>query len=234
MFVYCLADFFNLRLWPTGRPATFADIRDGLDELTGTAISRTPSAGEITIRLYGGWHGDVPHTQIGLRDMVTRAIEQAPKRLSRTRIRLELAESPIWDKSIRLLRSVRVSQMNNLHAEITSSLACLDPAACSLDSFATWCQGSCPTSGCRVQLATVARTRGQKMVDTLITADALVIARDQLADVVILASDDADMIPALLALSVSPLQVVHLIRSKPSSNYYRGILEREGLTIHEW
>ena len=72
------------------------------------------------------------------------------------------------------------------------------------------------------------------MVDTLITADALVIARDQLADVVILASDDADMIPALLALSVSPLQVVHLIRSKPSTNYYRGILEREGLTIHEW
>ena len=234
MFVHCLADFFNLGLWPTGRPATFADIRDGLDELTGIAISRTPSASEITIRLYGGWHGDVPHTPHRLRDMVTRAIDQAPKRSSRTRLRLELADSPIWDKSIRILRSVRVNQMNRLHAQITSSSTCLDPAACSLASFATWCQGSCPTSGCPVRLATVARTHGQKMVDTLLTADALVIARDQLADAVILASDDADMIPALLALSASPLQVVHLMRSKTIANYYRGILEREGVTIHEW
>ena len=41
MFVYCLADFFNLRLWPTGRPATFADIRDGLDDSGSTLKCNT-------------------------------------------------------------------------------------------------------------------------------------------------------------------------------------------------
>lgn len=41
------------------------------------------------------------------------------------------------------------------------------------------------------------------MIDTLLTADAMTIRYEELADAVVLASDDDDLIPAMLALAAS-------------------------------
>ncbi|WP_419949480.1 hypothetical protein [Candidatus Palauibacter sp.] len=49
-----------------------------------------------------------------------------------------------------------------------------------------------------MRLRHLARQTRQKMVDTLLTADAMAIIQGRLAHAVVLVSDDADMIPALL------------------------------------
>ena len=76
------------------------------------------------------------------------------------------------------------------------------------------------------------------MVDTLLTADAVVISNNALADAVVLASDDHDMIPALLALVASRIKVVYLGRSRgnasPLPSYYTDILELAGGTVRHW
>lgn len=67
MHAYCLADLFNLDLWPTGRRPSFADVRFGLERLTEEVLATVPAAREVTARLYDGWEGDVPATQHDLR-----------------------------------------------------------------------------------------------------------------------------------------------------------------------
>lgn len=238
MIAYCLADVFNLGLWPQGRSLSYADLRDGLQELVSETISAVPSAREVTVRLYGGWHGDTPASRVDLRQMIDRAIYRIPNRIGTQRIRLQLADHPVWNPSIRMLRSVRSTAVTRVPARLSPSPKCVLPDACSFALLASWASGSCPEGGCPVRLQDVARRHRQKMVDALLTADALVISHHALADVVVLASDDHDMIPALLALVASPIQLVHLGRSRGNASslpaYYADILELEGATIRRW
>lgn len=234
MFGYCLADFFNLGLWPIGRPANHADIRDGLDDLVRACFAAGPSMREITVRLYGGWNGPVPESRVTLRDLTESVLRNTPMRLGRTRLRFQLAETPIWDKSLRLLRTVRHSGVRHIHASISVPDDCPNGGHCSLVSFKAWCVGACPDPSCSVALGDVATRHRQKMVDTLMTADALTIAHEGMADVVLVATDDSDLLPGLLALKDSDLQAIHLTRSGHTGGYYRGILERDGVLIHQW
>jgi hypothetical protein len=234
LFAYCLADFFNLQFWPSGRAPVFPDVRDGLDDLVTAAVAALPGASEVTFRLYGGWEGDVPYTRAGLRSMTDRAISNMVKRVGRTRLRVELAETPIWDRSLRMQRTVRVARLGNVRASVESCSRCVDPTHCSVRGLECWLTGRCPATGCSVRLSEVAWTYQQKMVDALLTVDAAVIACDSLADAVLVASDDEDMLPALLALSRTQLSVVHLVRNGPPPPYYEGILELAGVQIRRW
>ena len=72
------------------------------------------------------------------------------------------------------------------------------------------------------------------MVDTLLTVDAMTIAHNAMADTIVLASDDDDMIPALLALTTANIRVTYLHRSHPSSSYYVDILQSEGVAVRHW
>ena len=238
MIAYCLADAFNLNLWPTGRPPNYPDVRDGIQELVAEVLEAVPSAREVTVRLYGGWHGESPLSQVDLRHLVSLAIDATPKRLGKQRLRLQIADHPVWDSSIPVLWSVRHSRLVRVKANVTTPPNCPAKHACTLPAFRSWAAGGCPESTCRVRLQHVARRHRQKMVDTLLTADALAIANDALADIVVLASDDDDMIPALLALAASQLTLIYLRRRSPlevsPSAYYAGILEREGTQIRNW
>lgn len=176
MRAYCLADLFNLDLWPTGRLPGFADVRFGLERLTDRVLTTVPSAREVS-------------THVRSRRLKTQ-VENAPGCL-------------------------------------------LGPDRCSLSSFKSWCAGRCPETGCPVHLQDVASRYAQKMIDTLLTADAMAIRYERLADAVVLASDDDDMIPAMLALAASDVSLVHLTKRKRRS-FYRDVLEREGARIHEW
>ena len=79
------------------------------------------------------------------------------------------------------------------------------------------------------------RTR-QKIVDTLLTADAMAIIQHRLADAVILASDDDDMIPALLALAASDLPLTHMRRKVPRDTAAEHAVLSTGpdTTIRQW
>ena len=234
MHAYCLADLFNLDLWPTGHPPHFGDVRLGLERLTEQVLATVPSAREVTTRLYGGWNGDVPATQRDLRPMVSRAVADMPRRLGRQMLRMELAESPVWDRNIPIRESVRLKRSRRLKTKVESAPHCvLGTDGCSLLSFKSWCAGQCPEPRCPVHLRDVASRYAQKMIDTLLTADAMAIRYERLADAVVLASDDDDMIPAMLALAGSGLVLIHLTKHK-TRNFYREALEQMGARIHEW
>jgi hypothetical protein len=233
---YCLADFFNLRLWPMGREVRFPDVRDGLDELVDACLRAAPEAREITFRLYGGWHGDVPQSRVSLRDLTAKVVRQMALRAGSTRLRCELAESPAWDKSMRLLRTVREVRLNYVTARLEEPPSCIHAGgtSCSITVLGRWCSGRCPEPTCSVRLRDVAHTHRQKMVDTLMTADAVYLGRDDGVDMLIIASDDDDMLPALLALTTSSQKIIKMSRSNGPADYYRGILERDGITFYAW
>lgn len=234
MFAYCLADFFNLSLWPSGRPPGYPDVRDGLADLVSASLEAAPSAREVTYRLYGGWNGEVPETRVALRELTERAVRHTPKRIASTRLRFQLAEAPLWDSSLRLLRTVRKIRHSHIAATLSASENCPQHEDCSFDYLKQWCGGSCPETDCPVSLAEVASGFHQKMVDTLLTADALTIARDALAQLVMIASDDEDMVPAMLALKESEVDTIHLTRRGGYPVYYSEILIRDGVAIYGW
>lgn len=234
MFAYCLADFFNLRLWPTGRSPVYSDVRDGLDDLVSAGVSAADNSSEVIFRLYGGWHGEVPASRNDLREMTSRAIDALTKRLGRTRVVVELADTPIWDRSVRLLNTVQIARLANVPAHVEPCAGCVHPSSCTAMHLASWFAGKCPQQGCPVKLPEVAWRHQQKMVDSLLTADALTIVHASLCDVVLIASDDTDMLPALLAAGASDLEVVRMARRKSRYEYYEGLLELGGVRTYRW
>lgn len=233
MDAYCLADFFNLNLWPTGREATFSDVRDGLEALVSESL-KASCATELTVRLYGGWNGQVPNTRSSLRDLTVRVLRDFPRRVQRVRLRLELAESPVWDRSMQMLGTVKNVRIPRVPGRFGAPAACKNPAGCTLGHFRSWAAGRCPEPDCRVNLGAVGSKFEQKMVDTMLVVDALHLARAQSATRLLLASDDEDMIPCFLALMAAGSEPVHMTRTGGFGEYYAGILERDGITIHQW
>ncbi len=236
MIAYCLADVFNLELWPRHRLPVQLAVEDGLRDLVGQVNSAVPSATEVTIRLYGGWHRETLKAPVDIRHMMERAIENNPKRYRAQRIRVQLADHPIWDPGTPLLRSLRDSPLMRVHAQVTPSKQCFSPATCTSEALRSWCTGTCPESRCPVTLRQIAHRTRQKMVDTLLTADAMAIIKDRLAHAVVLASDDSDMIPALLALSASDIQLTHLRRhvAGGSVGMYDSVFDETGTHIRNW
>lgn len=236
MIAYCLADVFNLELWPRHRPPVYPEVAEGLRELTDRVSVAVPSAGEVNIRLYGGWHRESLDARVDLRLMLNRAIEHSPKRYGKQRVRVQLADHPIWDPSISLLRSLRDVPMTRLNARLKRSERCFSPATCSFEALRAWCSGKCPEPSCPVKLRQVAQQTRQKMVDTLLTADAMAIIQGRLAHAVVLVSDDADMVPALLALSASDLRLTHLRRQVAAGpgEMYDSLLHETTFQVEQW
>ncbi|MXW55791.1 MAG: NYN domain-containing protein [Gemmatimonadales bacterium] len=236
MIAYCLADVFNLDLWPRHKPPVQPEVEEGLHDLIGQVISAVPSATEVTIRLYGGWHRETLTAPVDMRHMMSRAIENNPKRYRAQRIRVQLADHPIWDSATRLTRSLVESPMTRVSVRLSPAEHCAFPHSCTLDALSSWCSGKCPEQECPVRLRQVAQRRRQKMVDTLLTADAMAIIQDGRAHAVIIASDDADMIPALLALSASDVSLTHLRRRVAGGpvTLYDHVFEKTGSHIRSW
>ena len=238
MIAYCLADLFNLSLWPQGRSPNYADVRDGIGDLISESLGVVPAAHELTIRLYGGWHGSDSQGAQDLPQMVARALRHFPRRVKRQRLRVELADHPIWNSSVRILNSIRDSRVSHMPARFTEPTNCHGTDCCTLPASRSWFRGACPEPACPVRLLDIASQIRQKMVDTLLTADALTIIGGAIADTVILVSDDDDMLPALLALAASELQLIHLRRRRRpntrAARYYHEILVQHGTTIRNW
>jgi uncharacterized LabA/DUF88 family protein len=234
-YMYCLADFFNLDLWPSGREPGYRDVRDGLEDLIEAAVSVDDSApDELAIRLYGGWHGEVPATRVLLREVTEAVLRAYPRRLGRCRLRIEIADAPVWDASLRLLNSARRVPMRSQPYQFLLPDSCPHNGSCTLRDLRIWTKGRCPDSGCAVTVGEVGWRYRQKMVDTLLAVDALIIKRDSLADTVIIASDDDDMIPVLLAVCDPAIKTVHLRRRGGADAYYAALLATKGVETRTW
>lgn len=64
----------------------------------------------------------------------------------------------------------------------------------------------------------------------------MAIIQGRLAQAVVLVSDDADMIPALLALSASQLRLTHLRRRVAAGpgDMYDSLLQETNFRIEQW
>ncbi len=237
MLAHCLADFFNLKLWDRGRPPTFADIRAGLEDLLTSTLDALDTAHlpvtELQLRLYGGWYGDDLDTRVPLREVTAAVVTGFPRR-TRPRIRINLAETPVWDKSLRMLRTIRSVPLKSPGGRLIPPPNCALATGCTIPSLASWWAGRCPEPSCGVKLNELGTVSRQKMVDTLFTADALSLMFDPDTDIIILASDDDDMLPAMLALGASTKYGIRLRRSASQDSYYDGILDLQGLHTYSW
>lgn len=232
---YVLADFFNLGLLPGHRPPNPADVSEGVNELVTRALDLTRQR-EIQLRLYGGWHGSASPPLGAVRPLVARAIRDLQTTVFGRRVFVQIADAPWWDRSMPLHDTVRGIPLRVSRTVWTPSDNCVDPDACSYFSVKSWLEGHCPRDGCAVRLGDIARTVRQKMVDTLLVADAVMIAKVEVDSEIVIASDDDDMIPALLALAAcEPVRVVHLTRRSASDDSrYAGTLGQLGVELVRW
>lgn len=237
MFVHCLADFFNLGLWPRGRDPRFPDLNDGLQDLVSAIFSALGESGvaprEVTIRLYGGWHGDFPKSGRDILGLTHAVIREFPRRVG-VRLRIQIADSPVWNQSLKILNSVRRVPFSPLSGDFVTPALCAKPGDCTIGSLRSWWNGRCPEEVCGIKLADVGSTYRQKMVDTLLTADAITLVHDDMCDALVVASDDDDMLPTILAVSYLRIRAFLLRRKARDDAYYRGILELNNVSIFNW
>ena len=186
MFATCLADFFNLRLWSHGQEPGYNDIRLGLEELTSATMEALTNArknvNELTIRLYGGWHGELPESGRHILAITSAVIREFPRHVG-TRLRIQIADSPIWDPSLRMVDSVKQVPIRLPDCSISHNPHCINPTNCSISILQSWWNGRCPEKLCRVRIEELGFMYRQKMVDTLLTADDITIVRDELSDI---------------------------------------------------
>lgn len=235
-FAYCLADFHNLRMSPHGRPLNPADVRDGIFELASAVHAAGLEVGyaisDLTIRFYGGWHeegvGPTQHLRV-----LTAAIRSFPRRLG-GRIRIQVADATVSLPHLRFTETVRPAPPPSRFRPPQIHEFCVRGHDCRANDLIRWLDGSCPEPGCRVPLTRILVRRQQKMVDTLMTADAVHLAHSGEADLLIVASDDDDLLPALLSAGASGTAVVSLFRRQPHKVRYGFLLHEAGVRIYHW
>lgn len=240
--VWCLADLFNLRLWPSipGRP-TSADVKDGLEQLVSAtsaiALSMENSADvdEIAVRIYGGWWFLGESKPSKTRRLLESAIRDMPGG-RRPRVLFSIAESPVSAPGLRLMSTVRWSPLKASDWIVFPTIRCRLGGACSLESFSqSWlATGACPHEDCGVSLKDRLAARRQKTVDTLLSVDALHVARDVDTACVVVASDDDDMVPCLLTARTTTAASVVWMRRSAETSVYSSLTESAGIRTRQW
>jgi uncharacterized LabA/DUF88 family protein len=102
---------------------------------------------------------------------------------------------------------------------------CANPAACGIQAVAQWSRGRCHVAGCSVPAQSVFTYNEQKLVDTLLCCDLIVLAMRRPKTGVFLISDDDDMIPAVL-LGSRLGGAVHILETKIRQSAYGRLLQQ--------
>jgi hypothetical protein len=233
--MYCLVDHDNVirdcvRSSPRGR--TQRDYEHALDLAITAALSSTRGkiTRELQVRLYSGWV-DEDGVQTHESEMASRAARQYPKVVDRRRIKIALAHSLLSHSDYLFAGTVREREMPTLRHCFDPRQCAIQPT-CALPDLHHWLAGRCPRHpSCNKQLADVVISRQQKLIDTMIVADAFTAALD-LEEPCVVVSNDDDMIPGILALStIAPARsaLIRISRRRPSPYdqelVRRGVLE---------
>src|SRR4051812_11184315 len=99
-----------------------------------------------------------------MRELVASVIANLPPG-NRPRLRFTLAESPIWDPSLRLLGTLRVVPFKTGQAKLSTPASYGLPAKCAVRDLQCWQRGGCPETTCVVKIHEIGSTYRQKMVD---------------------------------------------------------------------
>lgn len=235
VYVYCLVDLFNLQLWRSGKDPRKPDLLAGIDSLA-QAVLRSHTSNslrEITLRFYGGWHDDETGASTSVRNILASAIRNAPRRIG-TRIRFEIAEAPLSHPYLTIPGTVRRARLPRLTLVAKSAANCCNFSTCGARHLTDWANGRCPEKDCSVKTEEVIFAKTQKMVDTMLAADAVFIAAEDRADCLVVASDDDDMLPALLTVRHFGKPLVLLTRRSIDRQRYDPILDSQGIRTSRW
>lgn len=185
---------------------------------------------EFRVRLYDGWF-DAQGYGSDLYRMVRAHVRGSyPTRKRRYRLFVDLAEAPLAVPGERLIDTYRVqSGLTRYHVAVmdTAPAACAIPEECAVVPLRSWIKGRCPVRPCPVTVDDAAVFRQQKLVDTAIVAD-LVWSGSQ-GGRVIVASDDEDIIPGLLAARAFGIDVGWASRFEKPREPYAGVIARHGI-----
>ena len=160
----------------------------------------------VSTRLYGGWYEQDRLTALAetLRSeidqqfpTVLRFADQGRQR--RIRAVVDLARSLLIKPNNNLLNTFR-SRREGLRFNRTSGPypGCSMPDHCLMSVLGPWVsRRSCPAVTCDAKLRDIFVRRGQKLVDTMLTADAIFMASSQSNITLVVVTNDDDLWPAI-------------------------------------
>ena len=183
--------------------------RRGLLDLVGTMLTTLPEPAVpdnsiADIRLYGGWYERDRPTSLAqeLREQIAECFPTVlrvtgPGTGRRVRAVVDLARSLLIRPDADLLDTYRHRRGTpRLVAAIPPAPNCAVPDSCPLSSLhAQLKRPRCPEPACHVELREVFSQPQQKLVDTMLTADAIFAARSQ-GKIAIVTNDD-DLWPGI-------------------------------------
>ena len=190
----------------------------------------------VAARLYGGWYnerllteaaqklrGDIEHHFPFVVPLLT------PGRRSGILVSAELALALSISPNVHLMNTYRIrSAPRNLRAEDYPFAKCVSPTAgCPLHAtHHLLTTNRCPEPGCPVRIREVITRPEQKLVDTMLTADLVYVARRP--STVIVASSDDDLWPAIhTAVHLgTTIHHVHPIGGRRTPDIYAATVEK--------
>ena len=207
----------------------------GLVDLVTTMLTKlpedvTPDNAMVSIRLYGGWYERDRPTSLAqeLRSKIAQhfpaivRLGQANQRRVRTvvdlaRSLLILPNNDLFNtfrhrRGAPRLRSVRPPYDN-----------CAAPSKCALSAVDKLLKAPrCPAETCRVRLRDAFTQPQQKLVDTMLTADAIFVAHSRTPTKLVIVTNDDDLWPAICTAGNLGAEIYHLHprRGRKTSNLY--------------
>lgn len=244
--IFALVDYDN-QLSPSfasgnsvGRPPNQRDHDDALEALKANLSKHTTSTyrtfHELRVRLYGGWTSDGLGNQTDAAVMLAQALAGGRStRIGRVRLFVELAFALITSPHAQLYRTLRLAPWRGARLQTSFPAACLDGASCkNIASLKSWFKNKCskaPT--CRVRASDFVMQRAQKLVDTMLVADAIGLCSQHKHTIIV--SRDDDVVPGALvgkALGGNVSIVRYGRKSIPGD--YDNILSAYGIDLYDY
>lgn len=185
--------------------------RRGLFDLVTTMLATlpeqaTPDNAIAEVRLYGGWYEQDRLTTVAqelLSEIAQRfpAILQLGAQANRRRVRVvvRLARSLLIRPNTDILGTFRYRfGAPRFRSTVLPYEHCVDPSNCSLRSLYTLLRRRrCPAEACHVELRDAFRQPQQKLVDTMLTADAIYVAGSPPPAKLAIVTNDIDLWPCI-------------------------------------
>ena len=196
-------NYANFRAF--GAPTNALHVEKALDNLVLDLLNcckqELPATNEIEARLYGGWYDrDAGGKSQRLR-MLESAISHFPARCKGVRIILKPIDSLLAARHIPLRLEIR---KETIKLKITDDMLakCACPDNCLTKLVAEWQKNGCPH--CRAPKEEILQRTTQKAVDTAIVADLVHAAGLESSKLLVLVSNDYDLLPGALHAEAGP------------------------------
>ena len=192
----------------------------------------TPDEAIISIRLYGGWY-ERDHPTPLAQELLSEIAECFP-----TVIRLGQSNQRRVRAVVDLARSLLVRPENHLpntfrHRRGTPRIrsaelpydGCVVPNRCALSDVGKLLTlRECPAEACRVRFRDTFTQPQQKLVDTMLTADAIFVAHSRTPAKLVIVTNDDDLWPAICTAGNLGAEICHVhprIGRKTHDSYLR-------------